>query len=126
MYNYAYERANRAPRPTNVLYGCIIVSMEKLKSLDQILEILRTVKPDVESRYQVDELAIFGSYRRGDQRPGSDLDILVTFQSPISLIKIIELENFLTDRLGVRVDLVMRDTLKPYIGKQILKEIVAV
>ena len=63
---------------------------------------------------------------RGDQRPGSDLDILVTFQSPISLIKIIELENFLTDRLGVRVDLVMRDALKPYIGKQILKEIVAV
>jgi predicted nucleotidyltransferase len=93
--------------------------MEKLESLDQILEILRTVKPDVESRYQVDELAIFGSYRRGDQRPGSDLD-------PISLIKIIELENFLTDRLGVRVDLVMRDALKPYIGKQILKEIVAV
>jgi predicted nucleotidyltransferase len=36
--------------------------MEKLESLDQILEILRTVKPDVESRYQVDELAIFGSY----------------------------------------------------------------
>lgn len=100
--------------------------MEKIESLDQILEILRTVKPDVESRYQVDELAIFGSYRRGDQRPGSDLDILVTFQSPISLIKIIELENFLTDRLGVRVDLVMRDVLKPYIGKQILKEIVAV
>jgi predicted nucleotidyltransferase len=34
--------------------------------------------------------------------------------------------NFLTDRLGVSVDLVMRDALKPYIGKQILKEIVAV
>jgi len=110
----------------SIYIGCIIAIMEKQGSLDQILEQLRAIKPEVEARYHVSEFAVFGSYRRGEQRPDSDLDILVSFQSPISLIKIIELENYLSEMLGVKVDLVMRDALKPYIGKHILKEIVAV
>jgi len=77
-------------------------------------------------RYKVQELGVFGSYVRQEQRDDSDLDILVTFSEAPSLLKFIELENYLSDVFGVKVDLVMKDALKPAIGKEILKEVMRV
>lgn len=71
-------------------------------------------------------LEVFGSYVRAEQKQNSDLDILVTFSDPPSLLTFIAIENYLSDLLGVRVDLVMKDSLKPSIGKNILREAVAV
>jgi hypothetical protein len=51
---------------------------------------------------------------------------LVTFSKPPSLFKFVRLENHLSDTLGVKVDLVMKDSLKPAIGKHILREAVSV
>jgi predicted nucleotidyltransferase len=73
-------------------------------------------------RYQVKTLAVFGSYLHGEQNENSDLDLLVTFEETPGLLKFIELENYLTDLLGMKVDLVMPSALKPRIGKRILKE----
>ena len=50
--------------------------------------------------------------------------MLVT--EPPSLLKFIALENYLTDLLGVKVDLVMQDALKPHIGQHILREVIDV
>ena len=69
---------------------------------------------------------MFGSYVRQQKHVGSDVDLLVTFVEPPSLIQFIELENELSDRLGIKVDLVMRDALKPAIGQRILNEVVLV
>ncbi len=69
-------------------------------------------------------MGIFGSYARRQQRKGSDLDVLVEFSDPPSLLKFIEMENHLSDLLGVRVDLVMRDALKPGIGEHVLNEVI--
>lgn len=71
-------------------------------------------------------IGFFGSYVRGEQKRSSDLDVLVEFSEPIGLFKFIELEDFLTEKLGVKVDLVMRDSLKPRIKESILKEAVYV
>jgi len=90
-----------------------------------IAKLRQHLQPLVE-RYRVQSLGVFGSYVRHEQRFGSDLDVLVTFYEPPSLLKFIELENYLTDLLGVKVDLVMRDALKPAIGKRILEEVVPV
>lgn len=95
-------------------------------SLDEILDSLRSLKDELELRYQVEQLAVFGSYRRGQSNPESDLDILVSFHEVPTLLQFIELENMLSDHLGLKVDLVMRDSLKPRIGKHILKEILRV
>jgi predicted nucleotidyltransferase len=100
--------------------------MNKDRHVDQLLETLRSVKPDLEARYQVEQLAVFGSVVKGDTRPDSDLDILVSFREPPSLLQFVQLENELSDRLGVKVDLVMREALKPRIGERILEEIVPV
>lgn len=94
--------------------------------LNQLKEKLHQQLPTLAERYHVQSLGIFGSYVRQEQRPDSDLDVLVTFSELPSLLKFIELENYLTDSLGIKVDLVMRDTLKPRIGKRILSEVVAI
>jgi predicted nucleotidyltransferase len=100
--------------------------MQSASPVDQLIDRLRAMKPDLESRYQVVDLAVFGSYTKQSHRGESDLDILVSFREPPSLLRFIRLENELSDRLGVKVDLVMREALKPRIGRRILKEIVPV
>ncbi len=70
-------------------------------------------------------MGVFGSYVRGEQRRGSDLDLLVEFdERPLTLLQFIALEHYLSDLLEVRVDLVERNTLKPTIGRHILAEVV--
>jgi predicted nucleotidyltransferase len=76
--------------------------------------------------FGVRNLAIFGSYVRGEQHPGSDLDVLVEFDRVPSLFRYLELEEVLSTIAGVKVDLVMRRALKPRIGRRILAEAVAV
>lgn len=87
---------------------------------------LRQQMPHLADHYGVESLGVFGSFVRQEQLPESDLDLLVTFREPPGLLRYIELENYLTDLLGVRVDLVMRDALKPRIGQRVLKEVVMI
>lgn len=78
--------------------------------------------------YRVKEIGIFGSYVRGEQKKRSDIDVLVEFEesSNLSLLGFIRLENYLSEILGVKVDLVEKHTLKPRIGKHVLAEVVTV
>jgi len=92
-------------------------------------DVMRTLKrelPHLKERFKVKSIELFGSYVRGEQEEGSDLDVLVEFEGAPSLLKFIEMENHLSDILGVKVDLVMKDALKPAIGKRILEEVVPV
>ena len=63
--------------------------------------------------YKMVLLAIFGSYAREEQRQESDLDILVDFEESPSLLTFIHMENELSELLGVKVDLVTKDSLHP-------------
>lgn len=74
----------------------------------------------------METIGIFGSYVRGEQKRKSDLDLLVEFSDPPSLFKFVELEDFLSQKLGIKVDLVMKDALKPRIKDSILNEAVYV
>jgi predicted nucleotidyltransferase len=87
---------------------------------------LRQNLPLLRERYGVTSLSLFGSYIRQEERGDSDLDVLVTFQQAPSLFRYVELENYLSDLLNIKVDLVMRDSLKPAIGRRILDEAVPV
>lgn len=92
--------------------------------LEDIKNKLSEYKPTLHDQFKVREIGVFGSYVRGEQKKKSDLDILIDFYEPISLLKFISLENHLSEYLGVKVDLVMKDALKPRIGSHILKEVV--
>jgi len=97
-------------------------------TIDQIKKTLTKHKEELKHNYQVKEIGLFGSYVRGEQKKKSDIDILVEFEesSELSLLGFIGLENYLTDILGVKVDLVERGTLKPRIGKHVLDEVVTI
>ncbi|HGJ67574.1 TPA: DNA polymerase III subunit beta [bacterium] len=87
---------------------------------------LRHEMPYISSKYGVSNLELFGSYVHNEQRESSDLDILVEFGKTIDLFAYIELENYLSDVLGIKVDLVLKDTLKPRIRESILREAIPI
>lgn len=94
--------------------------------LSHYLAKLRENLPELAARFRVHALGVFGSYVRHEEAPGSDLDVLVTFDEVPGLLTFLALENYLSDLLGVRVDLVMEDALKPQIGRRIRSEVVPV
>jgi uncharacterized protein len=97
--------------------------MRRQVSVTTLIDRLQQQTPLLLQRYHVETLGVFGSRLRQEDRPDSDLDLLVTFHEPPSLLKFIELENYLSDTLGVKVDLVMPDDLKPAIGLHVLREV---
>ncbi|MBP1910428.1 nucleotidyltransferase family protein [Methanolobus bombayensis] len=87
---------------------------------------LREMLPELEEEYNVSYIGLFGSFVRGENTPKSDLDVLVEFSRTPTIFSFVHLENYLSDVLGIKVDLVMKDALKPNIGKYILKEVKAI
>jgi predicted nucleotidyltransferase len=97
-----------------------------MKSLEEIKFTLETVKPTLRERFKVKNIGVFGSYVRGEQNRRSDVDLLVEFEEPVGLFEFMDLEMYLSDLLGVKVDLVSKKALKPHIGKRILEEVIMV
>ncbi|MCL5985862.1 MAG: nucleotidyltransferase family protein [Actinobacteria bacterium] len=95
-----------------------------MKTLDEIKPVLEKYKEEIRKKYKVEELGIFGSYVRCEQRKKSDLDILVKFREPIGLFEFMDLEEYLSKLTGVKVDLVSKKALKPRIGERILREVI--
>lgn len=97
-----------------------------MRELEEIKNEIRKSMPIFRDKYKVKTIGVFGSYIRGEQGKGSDIDILVEFNETIDLFTFIELEEFLSETLGIKVDLVMKDTIKPRIKDRILREAVTV
>lgn len=97
-----------------------------MKTNENIKETLTEHRTKLKKLFKVQEIGLFGSYVKGQQNESSDVDILVEFDEPIGLISFVGLKNYLSDLLGIEVDLVMKDALRPRICKRILKEVVYV
>jgi predicted nucleotidyltransferase len=96
-------------------------------TLEEIIQTLRAHLPELRQSFGVRTLGVFGSYVRGEQRARSNVDLLVEFdERPLTLIDVIALEQYLSDLVGVKVDLVEKKILKPAIGRHILREIVPI
>ncbi len=97
-----------------------------MKNLKEIQRIAAAHKEELQRKYKVRELGIFGSFVRGEQKRTSDVDILVEFEedAKVSLLEFVNMENYLGDLLGMKVDLVEKPALKPRIGKNILKGVI--
>ncbi|MGF1600965.1 MAG: nucleotidyltransferase family protein [Thermosynechococcaceae cyanobacterium] len=97
-----------------------------MNALDTLKTKLSYLKPSLQQTYHITQLGIFGSYVRGEQTDNSDVDILVEFDPDFrfGLFTFCQLENDLSEALGKKVDLVMKDALKPHIGQRIIKEVI--
>jgi predicted nucleotidyltransferase len=78
------------------------------------------------ARFHVRSLELFGSIVRDAARRDSDVDLLVTFDEPVDLLTFLELEELIGDLLGRKVDLVVRDSVKPLLRERIFGEAVRV
>jgi predicted nucleotidyltransferase len=115
-YNSSNERIKQRKK---------VMPSQQLKDADYFIRILKQHLPEIREKYSVSYLGVFGSYVRGEQTSDSDLDVLVEFDKTPGLLKYIELEYYLSDLLGVKVDLVTRSGLKPNVGKHVLNEVVS-
>jgi len=91
-----------------------------VKPLQEIQTIIREHQDILAQRYGVSVVGLFGSYVRGEEGPESDLDLLVDILRPISLLELVGAELYLTEVLGVKVDLVPRRDLRPELRDIIL------
>jgi len=94
-------------------------------SLEQLTQKLHEELPLLRQRFSVKSLAVFGPVARRDPQP-NDLDLIVEFYEMPGLFEFIALENHLSDKLGVKVDLLTLDSLKPRVSKNVVKEMVFV
>lgn len=94
--------------------------------LEDISAALRECQEHLEQEFGVRAIGIFGSYVRGEQSPASDLDVLVDILRPISLLELVGAEIYLEEKLGMKVDLVPRRSLREELRETILKETVAI
>ncbi|MBI4766840.1 MAG: nucleotidyltransferase family protein [Deltaproteobacteria bacterium] len=94
-----------------------------MKTKNEILTILKMMRPELEEDYHVKSIGLFGSVVRDETPGGSDIDVLVEFRHPIGMFRFLELEELLSERLGQKVDLVSKKALKPEIGRAILSEV---
>ena len=92
--------------------------------MEEIRRILREVQKEARERYRAEILGIFGSFARGEQREGSDVDILVRFLPGATLLDLVGLGEFLEERLKVKVDIVSERALREEIKGRVLREII--
>ena len=93
-----------------------------MTTLSDIKETLKNHKSRLSTKYGLNNIAIFGSYGRGQQTNDSDVDILVDFNKPIG-VEFIDLAEELERLLRVKVDLVSKNGVKPDYYKQIETEL---
>ena len=99
-----------------------------MKKLDEIIDILQSAKPELVERFGLTAMEIFGSYSRNEQNENSDVDILIDFSDEKypSLIAFIGIQHDLEDKLGIRVDLISKNGIKPRYRKYILNETILI
>lgn len=74
-------------------------------------------------KHDADRIGIFGSRARGDDRPDSDLDLLVDFRTTKSLLTLVSIEQELSDTLGIKVDLLTEKAISPHLIERIKAEL---
>ncbi len=84
------------------------------KIIDKLVSILK--------KHGAKKIEIFGSYARGEHTKRSDLDIIVEFEKRKSLLELVGIEQELEDTLNMKVDLLTKASISPYLIKRIEKE----
>ncbi len=97
-----------------------------MKTLEEIKEILKKHKNEIKKEFKAEIIGIFGSYVRGEEKPESDVDVLVRFMEGATIFDLVGLAELLEEKLGIRADVVSERALRPELKEQILKEVVTV
>lgn len=92
-------------------------------SRQDILFTLGRIRQELEKKFNVKRIGIFGSYARGDQQPESDIDFLVDFHEGADLYDLIRLRDYLSGIFDHRVDVVPVRALRAEFRQRVLEEV---
>lgn len=95
-----------------------------MKTLEDIKQTLAQSKPLLWENYHITKVGIFGSYARGEQTEQSDVDVLIDYEQAPTLFKLVELRNYLSELMEMKVDVVTKNGLKPRIRDRVLSEVI--
>jgi predicted nucleotidyltransferase len=90
--------------------------------MDQTLKEKRDEILKIAASHGARDVRVFGSRARGENRPNSDLDLLVTLDEHASLLDIVAIKQDLEDLLGCKVDVVTEDAISPYIREEVVRQ----
>ena len=90
--------------------------------IEEVKKIVAEEKDEIRKQYKAEVKAIFGSYARGDFDADSDLDLLVDLEAGADLLDLVGLQHFLEDRLGCKVDVVPRESLRKELRASVFSE----
>lgn len=85
-------------------------------------EIQNTIRAYL-NQFPISKIGIFGSFARNEDRPDSDIDILVTFEEPISLFTLVRIHRELSELLHRKVDIVSEKYLHPRMKEAVQKDL---
>ena len=94
--------------------------------VEEIVQRLRELKPELARRYKVRRLSVFGSWARGEQKEDSDIDLLVDFEVGADLLDLVGLSLYLEEVLGKSVDIVPRAALREELRETVLEQVISV
>jgi len=97
-----------------------------MKKIEEIRNILHNHFPALKEKFGITKLLIFGSFIRGKQQTGSDVDILVELERETSLLGLVEVEQYLSDLLEEKVDLIPVEDLRDEIRESVMEEAITV
>ena len=92
--------------------------------IEEIQNTIAADKDEIRRKYRAEIKGIFGSYARGDFHADSDLDLLVDFDEGANLFDLVGLQQFLEEKLGCKVDLVSRRSLREELRTSVLNEMI--
>jgi len=92
--------------------------------LVEIKFLIKEHQVEIRQAHKAEVVGIFGSYARGEEKPGSDVDVLVNFDTGATLFDLVGLADYLEELLGLPVDVVSKRALTPGIQDNVLKEMV--
>jgi len=97
-----------------------------MKTLEEIRAILAQHRKELREKHGVRQVGIFGSYVRGEQKRGSDIDVIAEFEQVLSLLDLVGVEIYLSRILKAKVDLIPKEDIRPELRERILRETVYV
>ena len=94
-----------------------------MKSKEEIMDVLSRLADELRKNHKVERIGLFGSYAREEQRPDSDIDLLVDFSDDADLFDLAELKYFMEEKLHHPVDIVPARALRDELKKTVLADV---
>jgi uncharacterized protein len=102
------------------------VEVKMAQENDNVIEMIRQMKPELQDKFGITKLALFGSYARDEATQSSDVDIAIVEMERKNGFLVAKAKRFISEKLQKEVDIGLLDSIRPFIRKRIEKDLLYV